>query len=109
MTLPLLCTTRFDPSLEAFKWNNAPDGSPSPYLLLHYQLDRVSHSTVFDYDALRHVCDDAVRSVNTPLKVIIANSLSRQPLTWPSAPGARRLSPLWEHHGLRFPSRATAL
>ena len=79
----LLCTTRFDPSLEAFGWNNAPDGTPSPYLLLTHQLDRLvssahlSHWTVsdsLDYAALKHVCDNAVLGVNggdrkTPLKV----------------------------------------
>jgi 4-amino-4-deoxychorismate lyase len=76
----LLCTTRFDPSLEAFEWNNAPDGTPSPYLLLAHQLDRLlssahlSHWTVsLDYKALKNVCDNAVLKVNadskTPLKV----------------------------------------
>ena len=78
----LLCTTRFDPSLEAFEWNNAPDGTPSPYLLLAHQLDRLlssahlSHWTVpdsLDYTALRNVCDNAVlkngAGSKTPLKV----------------------------------------
>lgn len=80
----LLCTTRFDPCLEAFEWNNAPDGSPSPYLLLAHQLDRLVSSahlcrwTVsdsLDYKALKNVCDETVRRINgadgkTPLKVI---------------------------------------
>ncbi|KAG8219589.1 putative aminodeoxychorismate lyase [Butyriboletus roseoflavus] len=70
----LLCTTRFDPCLEVFEWNNAPDGTPSPYLLLAYQLDRLvssthlSHWTVsdsFDYTALKNVCDEAVRKPTT--------------------------------------------
>ena len=76
----LLCTTRFDPSLEAFEWNNAPDGTPSPYLLLALQLDRLlssarlSHWTLpdpLDYKALKIVCDNAVLGAasKAPLKV----------------------------------------
>ncbi|KAF8445680.1 aminotransferase [Boletus edulis BED1] len=81
--MSLLCTTRFDPRLEVFEWNNAPDGSPSPYLLLAFQLDRLLSSAhlsrwkvsdSLDYTALRDICDNAVRKVNgtdgkTPLKV----------------------------------------
>ena len=113
--MSLLCTTRFDPSLEAFEWNKDPDGAPSPYFLLAHQLDRilsarwsVYHS--LDYTALKNICDHAVRDANSPppLKVI-PTPVSCQALTWPSAPGTRRLSPLWDHHRLRLPGRAPAL
>ncbi|KAF8560121.1 hypothetical protein OG21DRAFT_1492523 [Imleria badia] len=69
----VLCTTRFDPLLERFEWNNAPDGTPSPYLLLAHQLDRIlsAHWPVYhslDYATLKHICDDAVDGV-PPLKI----------------------------------------
>lgn len=92
----LLCTTRFDPCLQAFEWNNAPDGTPSPYLLLTYQLDRLvssahlCHWTVsdsLDYTALKNVCDDAVRKANgadgkAPLKVIRTAALCQALTQW---------------------------
>lgn len=85
----LLCTTRFERSLETFEWNNAPDGTPSPYLLLTYQLDRLLSSAhhcrwvvSLDYATLKSVCDNAVHKVNgadgkTPLKVTTCLTLSQ--------------------------------
>ncbi|KIJ22002.1 hypothetical protein PAXINDRAFT_64878 [Paxillus involutus ATCC 200175] len=83
MSFSLLCTTRFDPFLEAFDWNNSPGGRPSPYLLLSHQLDRlvssarlnqwaVSHS--LNYARLKDICDKTVHDANgadgkTPLKI----------------------------------------
>ncbi|KAG9314138.1 aminotransferase [Chiua virens] len=81
VSFSLLCTTRFDPFLEKFDWNNAPDGSPSSYLLLNYQLDRFISSAhlnrwavpdALDYSALKKICDGAVYKVNdgkSPCKV----------------------------------------
>lgn len=90
----LLCTTRFDPCLKVYEWNNAPDATPSPYLLLAHQLDRLvvsarlcrwTVSDSLDYTTLESVCDEAVRKVNgadgnTSLKVIRSLVLC-QPLT----------------------------
>ena len=109
--MSLLCTTRFDPSLEAFEWNNAPDGTPSPYLLLSFQLDRLlsaAHHPRINYTALRNICDDAVRNTDakTPLKVI-ASTVRRQALTL--SPDTHRLPALWEHHRVRIPSSAIAV
>jgi branched-subunit amino acid aminotransferase/4-amino-4-deoxychorismate lyase len=41
MSFALLSSTRYDPFLENLKWNNNKDGSGSPFLLLHYHLDRL--------------------------------------------------------------------
>jgi len=41
MSFALLSSTRYDPFLENFKWNNNEDGSESPFLLLHYHFDRL--------------------------------------------------------------------
>ena len=117
----LLCTTRFDPFLETFEWNNAPDGTPSPYLLLAHQLDRLVSSarlsrwTVadsLDYTALKDVCDKAVRKVNadgkTPLKVIEPPVLC-QALTRACLLDTCRLPVVRKSHCVRLPSRAIAL
>lgn len=115
----LLCTTRFDPVLETFEWNNAPDDTPSPYLLLAHQLDRLIYSarlsqwTVadsLDYTALKDVCDTTVRNVNgadgkTPLKVI-KHSAFLQVLTRTYFSDTCRLPAVWEHHCVRFPDPA---
>lgn len=37
----LLSSTRFDPFLTNLKWNNDQNGASSPFLLLHYHLDRL--------------------------------------------------------------------
>lgn len=120
--MSLLCTTRFDPFLETFDWNNAPDGTPSPYLLLAYQFDRLVSSarlsrwTVpdsFDYTALTHICDEAVRKVNgadgrDSLKVIVT-PVPCQVLTRTWVLDTRHLPTVWEYHCIRFPCRTIAL
>ncbi|KAF9225554.1 hypothetical protein BS17DRAFT_778760 [Gyrodon lividus] len=102
MSFSLLCATRFDPFLEAFEWNNGPDGRPSPYLLLSHQLDRlvssacnhewaVSHS--LNYARLKDTCDKTVHEANgvdgkRPLKirVVLTPSGGMETTTTPVEP-----------------------
>jgi hypothetical protein len=37
----LLTTTRYDPALQNFLWNNEKTGEPSPFFLLQYHFDRL--------------------------------------------------------------------
>ncbi|KIJ66197.1 hypothetical protein HYDPIDRAFT_86271 [Hydnomerulius pinastri MD-312] len=83
MSFDLLSATRFDPFLETLEWNNDPDGKPSPYLLLSYQLDRLvlgaqrsrwEVSELPTYAKLKATCDEVVQEANgadkkTPLKI----------------------------------------
>ncbi|KAH7923240.1 hypothetical protein BV22DRAFT_1015763 [Leucogyrophana mollusca] len=71
MSISLLSTTRYDPFLRSLKWNNDPEGNPSPYLLLSYQLDRLNasvrlngwdHLQVLTMDGLKSACDKVVES-----------------------------------------------
>jgi hypothetical protein len=82
MSYALLASTRYDPFLMSCVWNNDPDG-PSPYLLLHYQADRLIASAALNDQTFRHgttlsnvkaLCDKVVREHNdskgeTALKV----------------------------------------
>ncbi|KAG2120595.1 aminotransferase [Suillus discolor] len=82
MSYALLASTRYDPLLMSCVWNNDIDG-PSPYLLLHYQADRLIASAALDEKTFRHgttlsnvkaLCDKVVREHNdsrgeTPLKI----------------------------------------
>lgn len=90
MTYSLLATLRYDPFLETLAWNNEPNGSQSPYLLLSHQLDRLVECSRasgwvstddLTLDKLRDVCnairdhtngDDARR----PLKIRVVVSSS---------------------------------
>lgn len=69
MSYALLASTRYDPFLLSCAWNNDSDG-PSPYLLLHYQVDRVIASAALNEQALhdgvtlsnvKELCNKVVR------------------------------------------------
>lgn len=81
MSYALLASTRYDPFLLSCAWNNDIDG-PSPYLLLHYQADRLIASAALNHQAFPHgttfsnvkaLCDKVVREHNiegeTALKI----------------------------------------
>lgn len=87
MSYALLASTRYDPFLTSCVWNNDIDG-PSPYLLLHYQADRLIASAALHDKTFRHgttlsnvkaLCDKVVREHNdsrgeTALKVSTFNT-----------------------------------
>ncbi|KAJ7103264.1 aminotransferase [Mycena belliarum] len=68
----LLTTTRSDPYLERLNWNHPPAHPPSPFLLLHFHLDRLRDAALahewpeahaaLDYPALADACHAAVAS-----------------------------------------------
>ncbi|KAH7914717.1 aminotransferase [Hygrophoropsis aurantiaca] len=69
MSFSLLSSTRYDPFLRTLRWNNDPEGNPSPYLLLSYQLDRLVASAhrngwgdlkALNWDNLKSTCDNIV-------------------------------------------------
>lgn len=72
MSYDLLSSTRYDPFLLSCVWNNDLDG-PSPYLLLHYQADRLIASSALNDEAFPHgttlsnvkaLCDKVVHEHN---------------------------------------------
>ncbi|KAF9245873.1 aminotransferase [Melanogaster broomeanus] len=121
MSFSLLCSTRFDPLLESFIWNNAPDGTPSPYLLLSYQFDRLLSSASLNqwavsdslnYGRLKSTCDKIVQEVNgvdgkAPLKirVVVTPSGAMEATATPVAPlrydpiEPSRFNPETDSHG----------
>jgi len=83
MPYAFLASTRYDPFLLSCDWNDDPDG-PSPYFLLHYQVDRLSASAALDGQTSHHgltlsnvkeLCNKVVRehdsSGETALRVTI--------------------------------------
>ena len=86
MDFDLLSSCRFDPALRKADWNSAVNsGSPSPYLLLPYvverfiraaQLHKWSIPKELTLNQLQYLCDEAVQvDFDQPQKVIFAITL----------------------------------
>lgn len=85
----LLTCTRWDPFLSNLKWNNDPNNTPSPFLLLHYHLDRLlaaarlhrweTAPNALSYESMRSECLRAVqehpREDDSPLALKACNSI----------------------------------
>lgn len=64
----LLTTTRYDPALERFAWNNEETGEPSPFFLLQYHFDRLLaaaaehdwHDQRHDYNSFKSIVSAAI-------------------------------------------------
>ena len=89
----LLACTRWDPLLTNLKWNNDLNNTPSPFLLLHYHLDRLlvaarlhnweTAAKALSYESIRSECLRAVQEYprdegEPPAAFKACNSITRQ-------------------------------
>lgn len=88
-TYKLLTCTRYDPFLLSLNWNNDSDGTPSPFLLLRFHVDRLvdaaerhawaAAKAAISLDTVKATCqglvDNAAEFESQPLKVILFPSV----------------------------------
>lgn len=88
-TYKLLSCTRHDPFLLSLNWNNDSDGTPSPFLLLRFHVDRLidaaerhawaAAKAAISLDTVKAACqelvDNAPEFASKPLKVILFPSV----------------------------------
>ncbi|KIM88822.1 hypothetical protein PILCRDRAFT_95446 [Piloderma croceum F 1598] len=91
MAFALLSSTRYDPFLKNLKWNNDKDGAGSPFLLLHYHIDRLRVAArrhgwseaerVLSWHAFRSECHRSIRILLTESGALTATATPVKPFT----------------------------